>query len=408
MRSIELRGRHALVVDDSATNREILRNQLRSWGLEVSAAEDGPAALATLQSAAECDTRFDVVVVDMHMPAMDGIELARALRDEAPEPTPRIVMLTSVSFTRSAELRDAGIDQALTKPVRRRELRAALEGVDTEAPMSVGIREGRGSERFDLDVVLAEDNRVNQRVAVSMLERLGCRVRVAGNGEEVLDLLETMQPDLVFMDCQMPVLDGFDATRRIRAGEGALAAARSVPIVALTANAMAGDRARCLAAGMNDYLSKPFTKREIAGVLDRWADRAVEEAPEPERVTGPSGATLDPGVLEELRSLEVEGQPSLLAELIEEFLPDAARRVGEIRDAIDASDLERVRDEAHALKSSSAHVGARQLSQLAAALEARAREDALDRARVLAEELAETHAAAAKALEEIASREAER
>ena len=272
-----LSAQRALVVDDNATNREVFSIQLRSWGCEVATAASPVEALAALNEAARSGRRYDLALLDYQMPGMDGIELARAIRAQPEYERLHLLLLTSVgALGASAYAPELRFDSVLTKPVRASSLRDALLSIlaredghaSAPAPALPGATRGIAVDPTRAPrVLVAEDNPVNQRVAQLMLQRLGCRTDAVDNGLEAVRRLEAREHDLVFMDCQMPVLDGFDATRQIRQAE---AGGRRVPIVATTAHATRGDRERCLAAGMDDYLDKPLRKEEVARALERW------------------------------------------------------------------------------------------------------------------------------------------
>ncbi|HRK94676.1 MAG TPA: response regulator, partial [Rhodospirillales bacterium] len=274
-------GARVLIVDDNATNREILEHQLSRWRVDHESAADGPQALTRLADASRRGRPFEMVVLDHHMPGMDGIEVARRIRHTSEHDPMRLMMLSSVSDQIDAnELAAVGVAACLNKPVRQSALYNALvTAFGSGRPLEAGRTEGpagHGSVHevaFSGHVLLAEDNVVNQEVAVNMLEALNCRVTVAGNGVEALAALERGRFDLVLMDCQMPELDGFATTMEIRRREAA-AGSSPRPILALTANAMEGDRERCIEAGMDDYLSKPFTREALAAMLSRYLPQA--------------------------------------------------------------------------------------------------------------------------------------
>jgi signal transduction histidine kinase/CheY-like chemotaxis protein/HPt (histidine-containing phosphotransfer) domain-containing protein/HAMP domain-containing protein len=273
----DLRGLRVLIVDDNATNRTILEHQLANWGMVSGSAADGPAALTVLRAAAQSEP-YELAVLDMQMPGLDGLMLARAIKADPACAATRLVLLTSLGQRGpTAETRAAGILACLAKPVRQSHLydclatvmaggdalrRLARPEANADNAPPAGAPASRGPR-----VLVAEDNAVNQRVAVRMLQRLGYRADVVANGQEAVDALARVPYPLVLMDCQMPELDGFGATAAIRAREGA---ARHTPIIAMTAGAMQGDRERCLAAGMDDYVSKPVHQEELAATLYRW------------------------------------------------------------------------------------------------------------------------------------------
>jgi signal transduction histidine kinase/DNA-binding response OmpR family regulator len=269
-----LRGLRALVVDDHPASREILEHQLSSQGMAVETAASGAAALARLAAA----QAFDVLLLDVHMPEMDGIELARRVRAEPRWDALRIVMLSSVRDDAPASLRDElRIGSWLTKPVRQSALfaclRDALGRAAQPAPaerLSILDHGQSARDPLGLKVLLVEDNPINKEMALAMLGSFACRTSVAEDGRQALEALERERFDIVLMDCQMPEVDGFAATAEIRRRESRNG--RRVPIVALTAHAMDGDEARCIAAGMDDYLAKPFSLAALRAKLVRWGN----------------------------------------------------------------------------------------------------------------------------------------
>ena len=270
----DVSGCRVLVVDDNATNRRLLACLPASWGCEAAEAESGPSALAHLRQAADRGQPFEIALLDMNMPEMDGETLGRLIRSDPAMAEMRCVMLTSAAMRGDAErLRQIGFAAYLTKPLKEEHIRRCLaalrcgEATDKSAGMITRYTLEEAGRR-EMRVLLVEDNLVNQKVASRLLAKRNCRVDLAGNGEEALAALGRSRYDLVLMDCQMPVMDGYEATRRIRAGA---ALDPAVPVIAMTADAMQGDRERCLAAGMNDYVSKPVNEEQlfaaIAGAL---------------------------------------------------------------------------------------------------------------------------------------------
>lgn len=261
-----LRGLRALVVDDNATNRRILSDLAARWELAVVCLPDAPSAVELVRSG----ERFDFAILDMQMPGMDGLELARALRalpSSAPLP---LLLLSSIGHQFTAEHRDL-FAAVLTKPVKPAQLHETILRVAGPAPAPApspvaAPAPARGTARSER-LLLAEDNAVNQKVALHMLARLGYRADVAASGLEVLAALERQPYDIVLMDVQMPEMDGLEAARRIRSAD--TNTATSPWIIALTANAMEGDREACLACGMNDYVSKPMRASDLASALER-------------------------------------------------------------------------------------------------------------------------------------------
>ena len=275
-----LRGSRILIVGDHVTNWRVLEHCLRGKGVAYESAEDGYQALERLRNAAGRQTHFDVAILDMQMPGMDGLELARRIKSDPEISATRLVLLTSVGQRGDASAaQGAGIAAYLTKPIRQSLLYECLSLVLADssgaapsvtqptAPLITrhSLAEVRARSRGR--ILVAEDNPVNQKVAVKMIEKLGYRVDIAGNGREAVAASERIPYDLVLMDYHMPEMDGFEATMKIRARELGV---RHIPIIAMTANAMQEDRDRCMAVGMDDFLSKPVTSKSLAAVLDRW------------------------------------------------------------------------------------------------------------------------------------------
>jgi len=270
VRTVSMRGMRALVVDDNATNREILTRYLQSWGMRTQAAEGASPALEALTSSAANGEPFHAVLLDLNMPDVDGIELARritATPDIPDVPAVGMILLTSSGQEDIAErAREAGISAFLTKPIRRAQLHTCLVGVLVTAPEPIARPIVVRPERTGR-LLLAEDNVVNQQVALAMLTMLGFEVDIVSDGTEAVKAATTTPYQAILMDCQMPHLDGYDATREIRR-LGAMT--HRVPIIAITASAMPSDQERCLAAGMDEYLTKPLNLEMLAAVLDRW------------------------------------------------------------------------------------------------------------------------------------------
>jgi len=276
-----LSGARILVVDDNRTNRDVLRDMLATWGASVTLADGGPAALNAMAQARSQRSPFDLVLLDQHMPDMDGLELTAHIRASEGGARVPVVMLTSVARARDVRaILGAGLSGHLTKPVKHGRLKQCLlevlEGRSEQLAGTPGLVTESSLEATALRrrpwVLVVEDNPVNQKVTLGLLRKLGYCSEVASNGEEALAALERRPFDLVLMDCQMPVMDGYETTRRIRAEERG---ARRLPIVAMTANAMAGDRERCLESGMDDYLAKPISGERLWATVEAWVEKAM-------------------------------------------------------------------------------------------------------------------------------------
>jgi PAS domain S-box-containing protein len=404
-----LAGRRVLVVDDNATNRQILKQQLGYWGLRTTAVESGARALAALREAAASGPGYDLAILDMKMPEMDGLDLARAIKEEPSLLAVKLVLLTSFGQRgHGAEAARIGISAYLTKPVDEADLYDCLvevmdEGRRKRAPHLVtrhSLRELR--PLAGARVLVAEDNEVNQKVAVRILEKLGYRVEVADDGREALEACARAAYDAVLMDGQMPGMDGYEATRRIREREQG---GRRLPIIAMTASAMKGDREKCLEAGMDDYVSKPVTPEALEAVLRRWvrppAAPAATESPE---APAPDGL-LDETIVSSLMSVDDDG--SLMDEVVATFLKIAPVRLGAIRKAArgDPAQLERA---AHSFLGSCGNLGCRAMADLCARLEVLGRSGSTEGAAELARALEEQYAVTKPHLEALPGRHPKR
>jgi two-component system sensor histidine kinase/response regulator len=274
-RAAELRGRRVLVIDDNATNRRVACARLSSWGLEPEQAESGARALELLLAAEASGRPYALALVDYQMPVMDGFMLARSIRNEARIAEQALVLLTSVADIDAAAYAALGFRARLTKPLKPGVLRSCLiDALCAEPPRAALPNAGAAlaASATKRRVLVVEDNLVNQRVAAKLLAKLGYECQVASSARAGLELLATSAFELVLMDCQMPEMDGYQATQELRAREGS---GRRMPVIAMTANAMHGDRERCLAAGMDDYLSKPVNPGALGAVLARWIASAA-------------------------------------------------------------------------------------------------------------------------------------
>ena len=383
----QLRDRRVLIVDDNATNRRVLVGQTRSWNMLPRETASPHEALEWIQRG----DPFDLALLDMQMPEMDGVMLAKAIRQHRDAQSLPLVMLSSLGR------KELGADSVhfaayLTKPIKQSMLYDALVEVFAGEPKAAHTREPAAASQFDallaerlpLRLLVAEDNAVNQKLALQMLRKMGYRADVAANGLEVLEALERQPYDVVLMDVQMPEMDGLEATRQIRS----LSAARLMAqprIVAMTANAMQGDREMCLAAGMDDYMSKPIQVKDLQAALERWGQplRPIELATPPAVPT----ATIDWAVLKGLSDLQAEGEPDFAQEMIDLYLENAPLLIEAIRRTITDSEPANLQRSAHTLKGNSASLGAQQLSALSFELEKLGRAGTVEDATALLTEL---------------------
>jgi signal transduction histidine kinase/CheY-like chemotaxis protein/HPt (histidine-containing phosphotransfer) domain-containing protein len=382
-----------LIVDDNATNRAILEEQMATWEIPYASAANAEQTLELLQQAVSNGEPFALVLLDKEMPGIDSIELTRAIRANPATTELSLVMMSSVwRDLDDTGMQTLGIRSYLTKPLRQSQLYNCLVEVGlgkTDSNQESFQRTRRSPARFERRgqrVLLVEDNPVNQELSCEMLSALGLQVDLAEDGEQALAAVVRQSYALVLMDCQMPLLDGFAATHRLRQQEQANPGSKRLPVIALTANALGGDREKCLAAGMDDYLSKPFTLAQLSEVLARWLPQCRAEPERPSTLTPPapplpgsvSESPLDESVLAQIRALQRPGAPSLLAKIINRYLDNFPTLVQRMREAVTHGDALALTEAAHSLKSSSANLGAVPLAALCKELEHRGREQRLD------------------------------
>ena len=378
-----LAGRRVLVVDDNATNREILTEQCSRWGFEVTAAGDGPGALMLAQERPE-KSAFELVLLDMQMPGMTGIDLAHRFKaDPRLASTPLVILSSIDDFGDQAEL--SGLFEArLVKPVRQSDLYntivrvlTPLKATSTNTDAWKPALPARTRSRR-LRALLAEDNKVNRVVATDILTDMGVDCVIAADGGRALELVRAGGLDLILMDCQMPEMDGFEATRELRRleakGPSGPGNPRRLPVIALTANALKGDRERCLDAGMDDFVTKPISWDELA----RAIDTLVPEHPAPVAAQEPPDATTIalPDLLRRCR-----GKKDTVAAVLELLVEDLAARAGELEHAATARDAAATARLAHSIKGAAANASAEGLRCRAETIEGEARAahwDAID------------------------------
>jgi PAS domain S-box-containing protein len=397
-----LRDTPVLVVDDNRSNRDIIHNYLNAWDMKSATAHNGNTALAALRQAASENKPFQIAVVDMALPDMDGFALMRAIKREPSLARLRVIMLTAFDeWGQGEQALMQGFSAYLTKPVKQATLIKTIAHVLNKARTGYlretgRLRETTGQLRTaqaqtiaiaptGLQLLVAEDNPANQQLVTLQLEKLGYTVKLAKNGIEAVSEFLQNGPDYaaILMDCQMPELDGFQATRAIRQHEPA--GGRRMPIIAMTANALKGDQEACLAAGMDDYISKPVTLDTLQKTLSRWTKTETPEPPsesaevldlaltplpaEAELATRKETEPLDPLVIESLRALQSPQRPHLLADLIEVFLNETPPLLVALRNAAQNDDAKKLYEAAHNLKGMSSSLGAMRLAAFAKAVE---------------------------------------
>jgi PAS domain S-box-containing protein len=380
----EIAGRRALVAGDNLTGAEFVQSHLLAGGMRCETTLGEAQALEVLRAAQRAGDPFLATIIDMNLPESDGLTLAAKVRaDPALRDLPLVVVSALSSIDSTARARAIGIDAYLYKPVRRRDLlrvlAQALGGEQlSDMPISLGVAEPRIRGR----VLMAEDNEVNQFVGRKMLESLGCEFAIVTNGQEALRAVRSGGFDLVLMDCQMPVMDGYAATREIRAWEELQPNGRRIPIIAVTAHALLSDSDASLACGMDDHLSKPYSRSQLKSMVLRWLpDEAarieMDEVPTerqglesiPEEHAPSQVAELDRIALADIRSLDDGEGRSIIEEIIALYLDAAARHLTQLRDAVQRQDPAAIGRIAHSFKSESQNVGAKQLGELCRQLE---------------------------------------
>jgi signal transduction histidine kinase/CheY-like chemotaxis protein len=388
--SAHLRGSRVLIVDDNRTNRRILEGLLKHWEMKATAVSSAEEALAEIAAARAASAPYHLILTDMHMPKMDGFQFVETIKGQPHPSTATIMMLTSGGQRGdSARCSELGIAAYLLKPVRQSELREAIarvlgagEPVNT-APMLTrdSLVDGR-DPACALQILLAEDNPINQKLATRLLEKRGHQVTVTGNGKEALAALAERAYDLVLMDVQMPEMDGLEATRALREREKITGTHQ--PVVAMTALAMKGDRERCIEAGMDGYLTKPIRQQELDELLDRYAESKRTSA-----ISAATHSVQNPSVDAAELLERVDGDYSFITELAELFRTDYPRHLGTAREALSRQDSPAVEKASHALKGALVNLAAGPASRLAQDLEANARSGDLSHAGTALQQLEE-------------------
>lgn len=374
------RRMRAIVVDDNATSRHILDQYLNGWGIAHVTVSSGKEALEIIRNVSVPQALYDLAIIDGQMPEMAGFELVRAIRADSRLARIKIIMLTSMGQDERWLASDAAgeLDGSITKPVRQshlynRLIALTMTGKESSAlPEPVPVEMTNQEPRKNVSVLVAEDNPVNREVTAEMLAVEGYHAHTVCNGREAVEAMMNGTFDLVFMDCQMPEMDGFAATAAIRIREKDLGLPR-VPIIALTAHAIAGDRERCLAQDMDDYLSKPFRQQQLIAVVRRWVPQSrsspsnkpdsIGQAASVVAAVNESADCLDEPTLQGIRALRRPGRPDIYVDLLSRYLDSSRQSIEAMRQHIAAQNAAELFQTAHSLKSSSGMFGARTLAE---------------------------------------------
>ena len=400
----DLAGIRVLIIDDIDLNRRIFLEQVAQWGMPAGAVASGEEGLAALHKAHALGDPYQIAILDYQLPGMDGFMLTKAIKADPVLKDTVLLMLTSAGERGDAKkMEEAGVSGYLVKPARQDQLRETLSAVwgakkknlTTKLVTRHTLREEKVREReskfpaemVQARVLLAEDNEVSQKVARKMMERIGCQVDTAMSGREVLDKLETHDYDLIFMDCQMPEMDGYETTREIRRRTWK---AGKTPIIALTAHAMDGDREKCLKAGMDDYISKPVKSEDLKHVIQQWSRpvaRPVEAEPRqhssteaarrPPQAAGSNTPVIDEKVINALREYSEPGDNSFIEELFDTFLKTSELHFSEIETALLQRQPNAMMKAAHTLKGGCRNLGGRRMGDLCEKMETLGRENSL-------------------------------
>jgi two-component system sensor histidine kinase/response regulator len=403
----DIRGRRILVVDDNATNRLFLREQLSSWKCQPDEASNGEEALAKLRAAAEAKEPFLVAILDMEMPNMDGATLGKKIKEDTDLCKTILMLLTSQGKRGDAKrMEEIGFAAYLTKPVKSAQLRDCLAlAIGSKSPVSgtssrsiITRHSVVEAKKHKIRILLAEDNFTNQKVALHILDKIGYRAEAVANGQDVLSALERNSYDLILMDVQMPELDGFETTMAIRRKEKETG--QHIPIIAMTAHAMKGDRERCMEAGMDDYISKPVQPKEVIAAIERQLRETPAATSE-----GPRVKILKGKEVFDKKSLlsRLGGDEQIFKEIVEAFLEDAPLQMEKLKRALEEGNSGEMERQAHLLKGAAMNMGGKEMQTVAWKMEVAAKDGDLSRVRSLAEELVSAFERLKEALSELSS-----
>ncbi|NTU78205.1 MAG: PAS domain S-box protein [Chloroflexales bacterium] len=399
-----LTGRRALVIDDQRASCALLAHLLQGWGIAVSTCQSANDGLAALHHARAAGTPFEIAIIDAALPGLGGLASTQARAGDDGLAAARVILIGAhASREARAAASKLGASAFVGRPIRQSQLFDSLASMlcpetsqHTAAAPAYGAAQPDNAQRAAGRILVVEDNQVNQKVVTLMLTKLGYSVDVAGNGVEALAALARIGYRLVLMDCHMPEMDGFAATAAIREREGA---ARHTPIIALTANALAGEREHCLAAGMDDYLAKPVQKHELAATLTRWLNGAAAAQAEEPAPAAPAPATLDREAIAQLRAMQEHGEADFLPELRDALVAEIEHGLERLRSGIASGDTGDLAGMGHLLKGSSATMGAHALAKLWGELERHCRSGALAAVAALLEPLEAEWARVCEALD---------
>ncbi|MEH6448779.1 MAG: response regulator [Oleispira sp.] len=376
----DLHGQKILVVDDNLTNRMLLDQLLTNWQVEHISVESASAALNVLSAAAKEGQPYDIAIVDMQMPEMDGVQLGALIKEDPILADTHLIMLTSQGSRGDAEkFSQAGFDGYLNKPVDQSALYNTLlrvSGISSPNQSVITSYNAHQQVQFNARILVVEDNVTNQLVAQYILEEFGIQPDITANGEEAVKALETLPYDLVFMDCQMPILDGYEATKQIRDIDSKVLD-NTIPIVAMTANAMQGDREKCINVGMNDFISKPVESSKILQALQKWLPKQVQndtsDDPETEVIVEQAEESIvhNSAIIFDDVAMKnrLMNNKNLIHKVIETFTCDMELQIRLLKTAIEAKDLVTTAAQAHKIKGASANVSGIALSALALSIE---------------------------------------
>ena len=399
-----------LIADSNKTNRELLEQQLTNWGMDYYSVDDGKNALRAIQEASQQGNPFSLSILDNQLPGLDGITLAKKINNNPETSDTRIIMLSSVgNMEETGQWLMAGIESYLSKPVRQTELyESVCKALESDKDENDHIEKTNvtAQEEKTLNlkghILVAEDNIVNQELVREMISNLGCTVEIVDNGRQAFEAisespLDSLQKpyDLILMDCQMPEMDGFEGTQKLRQWEGQQKVLQRIPIIALTANAMEGDRDKCIASGMDDYMTKPFTLEQLGALLHHWLPLlAKENKSEYARQKGgvknsqndnaveknKSIIQLDIAALDKIRKLQRDGQANVVIKVIKLFLENSQKTILALESAISKGDSATLQRTAYSLASSCSTVGATDLARLCSELESLGKADNAEQA----------------------------